>query len=65
MSSAWFAANAGAPPSLNVDVPRLLLKEYHHRVQRAKMRRQHELEQLLQRKDLPIGHGRVGDQLQG
>jgi len=47
-----YAANAGAPPSLNVDVPRLLLKEYHHRIQRAKVRRQQELEQLLQREGL-------------
>lgn len=53
-----FAAG-GAPPSLNIDVPRLLLKEYRTRLMHAKAARQQELEQLLARKDLPVGHGQV------
>ncbi len=53
------AAGAGAPPSLNVDVPRMLLREFFHRMNRARARRTQELEALLRRKDLPVGHGRV------
>lgn len=53
------AAGAGAPPSLNVDVPRMMLREYHQRMNRAKGQRTHELEALLKRSDLPVGHGRV------
>jgi hypothetical protein len=44
---------------LNVDVPRMLLREYHHRAGRSRVRRQMELEQLLRRSDLPVGHTRV------
>ncbi len=60
MPTCVLAAGAGAPPSLNVDVPRMLLREYHHRINRCRGRRQHQLEQLLKRPDLPVGHGRVG-----
>jgi hypothetical protein len=57
------AAGAAAPPSLNVDVPRLLLREYHHRAGRSRVRRQMELEQLLRRNDLPVGHTKVRRQV--
>eukprot|EP00878_Enallax_costatus_P027104 GHUV01029150.1.p1 GENE.GHUV01029150.1~~GHUV01029150.1.p1 ORF type:complete len:553 (+),score=288.07 GHUV01029150.1:285-1943(+) len=62
---AELAPGAGAPPSLNVDVPRMLLREFHQRMNRAKGRRTHELEALLKRKDLPVGHGRSAEGLPG
>lgn len=49
----------GGLPTLNVDVPRLLRVEYHKRMQAARMRRQHELENLLKSGKLPVGHCRV------
>ena len=53
------AVAPSAPPTMNVDVPRLLRVEYHKRMQAARMRRQHELENLLRSGKLPVGHCRV------